>query len=380
MIRFEHVTKTYRGQNTPVIQDISFEVAQGEITVLIGPSGCGKTTCLKMINRLIPITSGSIFINGTDIQQTDPIELRRHMGYVIQQTGLFPHMTVGENIEIIPRLQNHDPVQIRQRTEELLKMVGLDPDEYLERYPTQLSGGQLQRVGVARAFATDPAVILMDEPFSALDPITRQQLQDELLFLQSRLKKTIVLVTHDMDEAIKLADRIGIIQRGRLIQYDTPEQILKSPADQYIAQFVGPNRIWSKPEYIRAQDIMVTDPVAVPAGLSALKTMEIMRSRKVNSALVLDEENRLLGSVKALDIQAAPEKSIPNQELLRPVSIHAAPEDNILILLDKLRSGGVSTLPILDGDGRLQGLVTNSSLVTAMSQQYVPQSGEEGCV
>lgn len=380
MIRFEHVTKTYRGQNTPVIQDISFEVAQGEITVLIGPSGCGKTTCLKMINRLIPITSGSIFINGTDIQQTDPIELRRHMGYVIQQTGLFPHMTVGENIEIIPRLQNHDPVQIRQRTEELLKMVGLDPDEYLERYPTQLSGGQLQRVGVARAFATDPDVILMDEPFSALDPITRQQLQDELLFLQSRLKKTIVLVTHDMDEAIKLADRIGIIQRGRLIQYDTPEQILKSPADQYIAQFVGPNRIWSKPEYIRAQDIMVTDPVAVPAGLSALKTMEIMRSRKVNSALVLDEENRLLGSVKALDIQAAPEKSIPNQELLRPVSIHAAPEDNILILLDKLRSGGVSTLPILDGDGRLQGLVTNSSLVTAMSQQYVPQSGEEGCV
>ena len=380
MIRFEHVTKTYRGQNTPVIQDISFEVTQGEITVLIGPSGCGKTTCLKMINRLIPITSGSIFINGTDIQQTDPIELRRHMGYVIQQTGLFPHMTVGENIEIIPRLQNHDPVQIRQRTEELLKMVGLDPDEYLERYPTQLSGGQLQRVGVARAFATDPDVILMDEPFSALDPITRQQLQDELLFLQSRLKKTIVLVTHDMDEAIKLADRIGIIQRGRLIQYDTPEQILKSPADQYVAQFVGPNRIWSKPEYIRAQDIMVTDPVAVPAGLSALKTMEIMRSRKVNSALVLDEENRLLGSVKALDIQAAPEKSIPNQELLRPVSIHAAPEDNILILLDKLRSGGVSTLPILDGDGRLQGLVTNSSLVTAMSQQYVPQSGEEGCV
>ena len=377
LITFDHVSKIYRGQEKKVIDDISFTVEQGEIAVFIGPSGCGKTTCLKMINRLIPISSGSITVGGQDVSQADPIELRRKMGYVIQQTGLFPHMTVRQNIEIIPRLEKQDPSRIEKKTESLMQMVGLDPAEYMDRYPTQLSGGQLQRVGVARAFATDPEVILMDEPFSALDPITRRQLQDELLFLQAQLKKTIVLVTHDMDQAIRLAHHIGIINHGRLVQYDTPERIMKEPADAYVAQFVGPNRIWSNPEYIRARDIMIADPVVAPLGLSAIKTMEIMRTYKVDSALVLDPDDHLMGVARALDIQNAPDKSVSNETLLRQPKATAAPEDNIIELLTRIRKAGTGALPIVDGDGRLQGLVTNSSLVTAMSQQYIPIAGEE---
>ena len=200
----------------------------------IGESGCGKTTTLKMINRLIKPTGGRILINGDSIETKDIIELRRSMGYVIQQTGLFPHMTVKENIEIIPRSEKRDPKQISQKTGELMEMVGLNPLEYLDRYPTELSGGQQQRVGVARAFATDPEIILMDEPFSALDPITRSGLQDELINLQSQLKKTIVFVTHDMDEAIKIADKICIMKDGSILQYDTPENILKYPAKEFV--------------------------------------------------------------------------------------------------------------------------------------------------
>ena len=309
MIQFENVSKKYRGTDAEVVKDINFTIPSGQIVVLIGPSGCGKTTCLKMINRLVKISSGKIYIDGKDIMDQDPIELRRNMGYVIQQTGLFPHMTVRENIEVIPRLQKKDPEEIDKRTEKLMKMVGLDADQYLDRYPTQLSGGQLQRVGVARAFATDPDIILMDEPFSALDPITRSQLQDELLFLQSKLKKTIVFVTHDMDEAVKIADRICIINGGRIVQYDTPEEIMKHPANEYVADFVGKNRIWANPEYIRAEDIMLPDPLAVPQTLSALHAIEQMREKHVTSAMVLDDDEKLIGYVRATDIQRAADKN-----------------------------------------------------------------------
>ncbi len=212
MIEFRNVSKSYKSNQ--VLQEINLTIYDGEIVVLIGPSGCGKTTTLKMINRLITPTSGEILINGENILEKDPIALRRSMGYVIQQTGLFPHMTVRQNIEVIPRLEKRPIEEINQRTLKLMEMVDLDPAQYLDRYPIQLSGGQLQRVGVARAFATDPDIILMDEPFSALDPITRAGLQDALVSLQSRMKKTIVFVTHDMDEAVKIADRICIILSG----------------------------------------------------------------------------------------------------------------------------------------------------------------------
>ena len=216
MIEFKNITKRYK--DTTVLSDISFEIPTGQLVAIIGASGCGKTTSLKMINRLIDPTAGKILIDGEDISQKDVIKLRRNIGYVIQQTGLFPHMTIRENIEIIPHVERIDAKKIKARTYELMDMVGLDVDMFLDRYPNQLSGGQQQRVGVARAFATNPDIILMDEPLSALDPITRSDLQDELVDLQSKFQKTIVFVTHDMDEAIKIADKICIMDKGHIVQ------------------------------------------------------------------------------------------------------------------------------------------------------------------
>ncbi len=260
MIRFENVTKAFK-QNE-VIKNLSFEIQDGEMVVLVGPSGCGKTTTLKMINKLTSPTSGRILIDDQDIAKLDTVKLRRRIGYVIQKTGLFPHMTVKDNIEIILQIEGMDAAKREHITSEMMRIVGMDPVAYLYRYPSQLSGGQLQRIGVARAFASDPKIVLMDEPFSALDPITRAQLQSELVGLQTRLKKTVVFVTHDMDEAIKIADRICILDGGRIVQYDTPENILKNPANEYISDFVGRKRIWNTPELIRVRDIMLASPVS----------------------------------------------------------------------------------------------------------------------
>ena len=377
LISFENVSKAYRGQQEPVVRDLSFQIPQGQIVVLIGPSGCGKTTCLKMINRLVKITSGKILIDGEDIMERDPIQLRRTMGYVIQQTGIFPHMTVRQNIEIIPTLQKTDKEVIAERTKKLMDMIGLDPDEYLDRYPTQLSGGQMQRVGVARAFATDPEIILMDEPFSAVDPITRSQLQDELLFLQANMKKTIVFVTHDMDEAIRLADKICILNDGVIVQYDTPEKIMKEPADDYVARFVGPNRIWGWPEFIRASDIMIKDPVAVPADLTLIKAIEIMRAERVDSAMVLDESRKFVGMVRANDIQAASDKQATCASIMRQPAAVATPGKNLVELLAAVNETGAKNIPVLKDNGQLAGLVTTSSLVTTMSQQFSDGSSSE---
>ncbi len=377
MIRFENVSKTYRGQTQEVVHDINMVIPKGQIVVLIGPSGCGKTTCLKMINRLVKLSSGHIYIDGEDIMNKDPIQLRRNMGYVIQQTGLFPHFTVRQNIEIIPTLQKTDKEVIAERTKKLMDMIGLDPDEYLDRYPTQLSGGQMQRVGVARAFATDPEIILMDEPFSAVDPITRSQLQDELLFLQANMKKTIVFVTHDMDEAIRLADKICILNDGVIVQYDTPEKIMKEPADDYVARFVGPNRIWSRPEFIRASDIMIKDPVAVPADLTLIKAIEIMRAERVDSAMVLDESRKFVGMVRANDIQAASDKQATCASIMRQPAAVATPGKNLVELLAAVNETGAKNIPVLKDNGQLAGLVTTSSLVTTMSQQFSDGSSSE---
>ncbi|MFR8518962.1 MAG: ABC transporter ATP-binding protein [Emergencia timonensis] len=259
MIQFRGVTKEFKGN--VVLSDISMDINDGELTVLIGPSGCGKTTTLKMINRLIPASKGEIFIDEKNIEEMDKVQLRRNMGYVIQQGGLFPHMTIRQNIEIIERLEKKDTEKIVENTKQLMKMVDLDPDQFLDRYPTELSGGQRQRIGVIRALANDPEIILLDEPFSALDPVTRSSLQDELIELQSKVGKTMVFVTHDMDEAIKIADRICIMKGGHILQFDTPEMILKQPADEFVANFVGTNRIWDSPEYIKVEDFMIKNPI-----------------------------------------------------------------------------------------------------------------------
>jgi osmoprotectant transport system ATP-binding protein len=242
-IVFDHVTKRYGGSARPAVDDLSITIPAGEICVVIGPSGGGKTTAMKLVNRLISLTEGDITIDETSILAMDPVELRRGIGYVIQQIGLFPHMTIEANIATVPKLVNWDRRRTRARARELLELVGLDPDEYAKRYPAQLSGGQRQRVGLARAMAVDPPLMLMDEPFGAIDPITRERLQNDFLRLHREVRKTVIFVTHDIDEAIKMGDRVCILREGgRLAQYDTPEAILANPADAFVADFVGADR------------------------------------------------------------------------------------------------------------------------------------------
>ncbi len=276
MIKLENITKSYGG--ITAVKDLTLEVKEGESVVLLGPSGCGKTTTLKMINRLIIPTSGRIYVEGQDISTVNPIELRRQIGYVIQHIGLLPHMTISDNIALVPRLKGWPKDKRTKRADELLDMVGLDPETYRGKYPHQLSGGERQRVGVARALAVDPPILLMDEPFGALDPITRVQLQDEFLKLEEQVKKTVVFVTHDMDEAVRLADRIVIMDDGQLHQYATPMEMLRHPADEFVAQFMGGDRFFRQLKLLTVRDVMVRDvpgaresPEAIPQALEKLE-------------------------------------------------------------------------------------------------------------
>src|ERR671914_2269832 len=261
MIEFRKVSKTYPGSDNPVVTDLSFEVPEGEICVLVGPSGCGKTTTMRMVNRLIEITEGEILIDGEPNTAMSATRLRRNIGYAIQQIGLFPHRTIADNIGTVPHLLGWDKGRIRDRVDELLELVGLSPGEYRDRYPAELSGGQQQRVGVARALAADPPIMLMDEPFGAVDPITRERLQDEFLRIQEDIKKTIVFVTHDIDEAIKMGNKIAILKQGGVLaQYDNPENILANPNSEFVASFVGSDRILKRLSLTRVGD-MELEPV-----------------------------------------------------------------------------------------------------------------------
>lgn len=254
MICFDKVKKSING--VPIIKELDLYIDEGELFVLIGPSGCGKTTTMKMINRLMEPTSGKIEINGEDIAKKDPVQLRRSIGYVIQQIALFPHMTIGQNVGLVPKLKKTERAVYEKRVDELLDMVGLDPKKFKDRYPAELSGGQQQRVGVIRAMAADPPIILMDEPFSALDPISREQLQDEFVRLQKAIKKTIVFVTHDMDEAIKIADRICLMNDGAIVQIDKPDSMLKQPANDFVIDFIGAKRLKRKTEMLPRSGIL----------------------------------------------------------------------------------------------------------------------------
>ncbi|MDT0174188.1 ABC transporter ATP-binding protein [Exiguobacterium sp. BRG2] len=369
MIEFKNVGKQFK--ENVVLKGLSLEIQKGELVVFIGPSGCGKTTSLKMINRLIEPSSGTILVNGKDIMKTDTIELRRHMGYVIQQTGLFPHMTVRENIQLIAGLEGKDHDEMDQRTEQLLTMVGLDPRQFIDRYPSELSGGQQQRVGFARALMNDPDVILMDEPFSALDPVTRNDLQEELFNLQEEVKKTIVFVTHDMDEAIKLADRICIMRDGEIVQFDTPEEILRHPKDEYVESFIGKNKIWSSPEFIKAEDIMIEDPVSISGKRTLLQGIEIMRGRKVDSLLITDRDRVLQGLIKLKNIQTIPDKSQRIEEVMEGEIVGVNEHDSLLDVLEVMNQEETGYLPVTDATGKLRGLITRSSLLSVLSEQFI---------
>ena len=371
MIEFRHVSKDFHGK--VVLSDISMEIPTGELTVLIGPSGCGKTTTLKMINRLLSPSSGEIWIDGKNIETLDKVQLRRRIGYVIQQGGLFPHMTIRENIEIIARLAKGDPQAISRKTDQLMEMVDLDPAEYLDRYPTELSGGQQQRIGVIRALANDPEVVLFDEPFSALDPVTRSSLQDELVSMHEKMGKTMVFVTHDMDEAIKIADRICIMRNGHILQFDTPEQILKHPADDFIASFVGTERIWDSPEFIRVSDFMIKETITCHGDLNRNLCIKRMRDHHIDSLLVVDEQHHLRGVVTRRALFRAESPLARAEEIMEPVRYTARDDDNIVNILRMIQEAEVNAVPVLDASEKLVGLLTNSSLVATLSRQFLTE-------
>ncbi len=370
MIEFKNITKNFKGNE--VLKGIDLEIKTGQLVAIIGGSGCGKTTLLKMINLLIKPSSGEVLIDGENILNSDVIKLRRKIGYVIQQTGLFPHMTIRENIQLISKLEKINEDILSKKTIELMNMVGLDPNIYLDRYPTELSGGQQQRVGVARAFATDPEIILMDEPFSALDPMTRSDLQDELVGLQSKFEKTIVFVTHDMDEAIKIANMICIMKDGKILQYDTPENILKNPADEYVSNFVGKNRIWASPEYIKVKDIMIDRPITTTKEASIMNCIEKMRQNKIDSLPVIEIKTRkLIGIVKPKNIRKQEDKTIKASSIMEIDFPKLHLDENIISALKIVNASNSSAVPVVDDKGILKGLITKSSLVTTLSQQYI---------
>jgi osmoprotectant transport system ATP-binding protein len=303
LIEFKDVSKTYPGQQTPVVRDLSFEVLDGEICVLVGPSGCGKTTSMRMINRLIEPSGGRILIDGEPNTSMSETKLRRKIGYAIQQIGLFPHRTIASNVGTVPRLVGWDKARISRRVDDLLELVGLEPGQYRDRYPAELSGGQQQRVGVARALAADPPIMLMDEPFGAVDPITRERLQDEFLRIQQNIKKTIVFVTHDIDEAIKIGDKIAIMQTGGILaQYDSPENILADPASEFVSDFVGQDRVLKRLSLLRVSEAQLEPTNGSDGNLPRLEADTSLRdalSELIGTGsekgLVVSDDGRILG-------------------------------------------------------------------------------------
>lgn len=347
MIRFENVSRSYG--DVLAVNDVSLHVPAGELVVLIGPSGSGKTTCLKMINRLIEPTAGRVLVNGRDVAQSDPQALRRGIGYVIQSVGLFPHMTVKQNIQVVPRLLGWSDRKSAARADDLLGTVGLDPATYRDRYPRELSGGQQQRVGVARALAVDPPILLMDEPFGAVDPVTRERLQDEFLELQQRLKKTVVFVTHDIKEAVKLADRVCLMNGGRIEQYDTPEVLLRNPANRFVRQFVGSDRALTRLSRVKVSAVM-EQAVALEV---AATVEEANAALTEQSSAYVTRDGALAGWI----MRQALHESGSVEAGYTPLEPHQAltPGDDVREALARMLELGVANLPVADRSGRLVG-------------------------
>jgi osmoprotectant transport system ATP-binding protein len=364
MIRLENLSKVFPAQDEPAVDDLSMDIYEGEIVVLVGPSGCGKTTTMKMINRLIEPSSGRIFLQGEDVTKVNSDKLRRRIGYVIQQIGLFPHMTIADNIATVPKMLGWDKERTSRRIDELLETVGIDRS-YRDRYPKELSGGQRQRVGVARAMAADPPVLLMDEPFGAIDPITRDRLQDEFLRLQQEIRKTIVFVTHDIDEAIKMGDRIAILkQQSKIAQYDTPEKILTDPADDFVADFIGGGASIKRLSLSSVEDIEPADwPVArLTDGYEHVQ--EKMRSSEKGYVLLLDERDRPSRWVGAEDIE---HEEVSLEEAGRPAVAIVEANASLYNTLDTMITSYKGSAIVVDGEGRYQGVVDFDTVLEAIN-------------
>ncbi|MET7934746.1 betaine/proline/choline family ABC transporter ATP-binding protein [Streptomyces sp. NPDC005322] len=370
MIRFEHVTKRY-ADGTTAVGDLSFEVAEGELVTLVGPSGCGKTTTMKMVNRLIEPTSGRILMEGEDIARVDPVKLRRRIGYVIQQVGLFPHKTVLENTATVPHLLGWQRKKGRERAAELLDLVGLDPSLYGDRYPDQLSGGQRQRVGVARALAADPPVLLMDEPFGAVDPVVREHLQSEFLRLQSQVQKTVLFVTHDIEEAVRLGDRIAVYGSGRIEQFDTPASVLGAPATPYVADFVGADRGLKRLSVTPIEPGDLEQPPVVHLDDPLTKAAARLAAKGARWAVVLDDAERLHGWIPA---DAADDSTGHVRDHARRMEAWLPVGAPLKQAFSTMLQHDAGWIAVLDGD-RFLGVLTPARLHEALRKSIDADAG-----
>lgn len=353
-VKYLRTTKRYPGADTDAVHGLDLEIPAGEICVLVGPSGCGKTTAMRMVNRTVEITSGDIEIDGTSVLDRDPAELRRQIGYVIQQIGLFPHRTVAENIATVPRLLEWGKDQTGERVRELLELTGLGED-LGDRYPAQLSGGQQQRVGVARALAVDPPLMLMDEPFGAIDPINRTRLQNEFLRLQATIGKTVLFVTHDIDEAIKMGDRIAVLREGgRLAQYSTPLELLANPSDEFVRGFVGADRPLKRLSLVPMTAISLWQAPVIRAGESAESYLPRLDSGDLPYPILVDEESRVLGWLERDSLDGGPAPRTPTSPAEPVIEIDSTLRDGLSQLLES----GARFAPVVRSDGRLEGVLS----------------------
>jgi osmoprotectant transport system ATP-binding protein len=353
-VAFRRVTKRYPGAAEPALRDLDLDVSGGEICVLVGPSGSGKTTAMRMVNRMVEITEGDILVGGTSVRDRSPARLRREIGYVIQQIGLFPHRTVEDNIATVPRLLGWDRERTAERVEELVRLVRIDP-ALRDRYPAQLSGGQQQRVGVARALAANPGVMLMDEPFGAVDPINREQLQNEFLRLQAEVRKTILFVTHDIDEAIKMGDRIAVLREGgRLAQYATPAELLMAPADDFVEDFVGADRALKRLALLRVSDIDLWEAPLAHVGQATSEVRAKLAGAEVPYALVIDPERRPLGWLSEDDLSAENVRARPDTSPKPVLEL----DDVMRDALSDLLQAETRYAPVVDAEGRIAGVLS----------------------
>ncbi|WP_405080446.1 ABC transporter ATP-binding protein [Paenibacillus chitinolyticus] len=380
MIRLEGVIKRY-DDGFVALKNLNLEFAEGQLHVLIGPSGCGKSTTMKLINRLINPSEGKVTIKGKDISQMDPVELRRNIGYVIQNIGLFPQMTIAKNVAVVPKLLKWDQQRIDTRVDELLRLVSLDPDTFRNRYPSELSGGQQQRIGVIRALAAEPDIILMDEPFSALDPISREQLQDELVRLQQDLKKTIIFVTHDMDEAVKIADNIVLMKDGEIIQHGSPEHILRYPANEFVKSFVGKKRLQADTgfeEIPTVDEVMAEHPITAYPSRGLAEAIKIMEKNRVDSLLIVDRQNRLIGTTSIFQVlDKYKQENITLADIAKPFHHTVETGTSLSVAIQLMNEHNLPYIPVVRENNTFAGLVTKGSVVRHIADVYTPTESDE---
>jgi osmoprotectant transport system ATP-binding protein len=364
-VEFVNVSKIY--ESSYAVNNLNLAIPKGKIVTIIGPSGCGKSTTLKMINRIIDPSKGTLLVEGQDVRKADPVNLRKNIGYVIQQIGLFPHMTIEDNISLVLRLKGSKKEDMERRAKELLHLIGLEPDLYRHRYPHELSGGQQQRIGVARALCADPSIILMDEPFSALDPISRLQLQDELINLQEKVKKTIIFVTHDMDEALKVSDQIILLRDGELVQSGTPAELLRQPKNEFVREFIGEKRFQQSFTLQTARDVM-TSPITVLPTQELSEAVHLMRRHSTDGVVAINNDSVYLGVVSAQEIYEHYEQGKTYIEHVMCSDVPEVSEETpITTVFLMMKKSCRDVLPVLNDKHQPIGVVTRANVIHAMA-------------